>query len=122
MKVRYGFVANSSSSSFVVAVKEGVDVRAAILGALGVPKDARLYPFAETIADYVKDNLDDAPEYWLEKDRWGEGPDEEKVALRAAGYTLYELCVANDEGPLSNMLYENMGMIAMDTDAIKVIP
>lgn len=60
MKIRQGFVSNSSSSSFIAIMKNGQDLtKAAILEALEVKKGAPLYSFAKDVADWMISNLDE---------------------------------------------------------------
>ena len=52
MKIRNGFVSNSSSSSFTIWYK-GELTKENIIKALGVDKDNPLYFFAEDLAEYI---------------------------------------------------------------------
>lgn len=54
MRIRQGFVSNSSSSSFLLATK-GEVTQERLLGLFGVSKDSFLYSFAEEIAAFFSD-------------------------------------------------------------------
>jgi hypothetical protein len=52
MKVRAGFVSNSSSSSFIVCSENELN-RKEVLKMLKIPEDSPLYQFATMFADYI---------------------------------------------------------------------
>jgi len=52
MKIRQGFVSNSSSSSFIIGVK-GDLTEEKLMKAFNVPKDSPMYVFAEEIASLM---------------------------------------------------------------------
>ena len=56
MKIRYGFVSNSSSSSFVIAVPKGTDIKAEIEKNFSLPKN---HPLTNIANDVIKQILND---------------------------------------------------------------
>ena len=58
MKTRNGFVSNSSSSSFVVIMKNGKELsKEILLEIFDVKKTSPLYSFAKDLSDWIIDNL-----------------------------------------------------------------
>lgn len=53
MKIRKGFVSNSSSSSFVIGIKDGELSEEKLLEVLNVPKDSPLFPLANQVAKFL---------------------------------------------------------------------
>jgi len=59
MKIRQGFVSNSSSSSFVVIMKNGKEMtKETLLEAFDVKKTSPLYVFAKDLADWIMNNVE----------------------------------------------------------------
>jgi hypothetical protein len=91
MKVREGFVSNSSSSSFIVAAK-GELTEALVLQALGVAETSPLYKFAKDIAGL----LADAKEMDFEDlADWGDDGTLKNLIKR--GFTVYEGSASDDD-------------------------
>jgi len=60
MKTRNGFVSNSSSSSFVVIMKNGKELsKETLLEVFDVKKTSPLYSFAKDLTDWIIDNLEE---------------------------------------------------------------
>jgi hypothetical protein len=78
MKIRNGFVSNSSSSSFLIISKNGKLTKDMLMKSFGVEKGAVLYKFAE---DMAKEMIDSSEEYTIEKYKknygWEDMTDEE---------------------------------------------
>ena len=53
MKRRSGFVSNSSSSSFVIACKDGSLTKQKLMGSFKTPKESFMYNIASDIADFL---------------------------------------------------------------------
>lgn len=59
MKIRAGFVSNSSSSSFVVVMKNGKEMsKETLLESFDVKKTSPLFVFAKDLADWIMQNVD----------------------------------------------------------------
>lgn len=93
MKIREGFVSNSSSSSFIVAAKGAIN-KQRLIDILGVPKTSPLYKFAQEVADVLASAqpLEDSDL----AERIEDG-DTKLVKLLKQGFDLYEGS-ASDEG------------------------
>jgi hypothetical protein len=118
MKTRSGFVANSSSSSFIVAVKGDVNVRQEVLDSLKVPKDSPLYKMACELADFFN-NAEEDKDWWedVADKRWGNP----KLAKELEGFTVSRVQASSEsESPIESMLYADNEMIKIDTPTLKV--
>jgi len=118
MKTRHGFVANSSSSSFIVAVKGKVNVRQEVLESLKVPKDSPLYKMACETADFFN-NAEEDKDWWEEvtDERWGDP----KLAKELEGFTVSRVGASSEsESPIELMLYAHNDIIRIDTPTLKV--
>lgn len=134
MKIRDGFVSNSSSSSFIVGVPEGKLPSTAefikLFGAEpGTIAAGLVKPFAEAfsgaskwILDEFLDNygVESVEEFKAENHGWTP----ECLKLYEKGWSIYELSVANDDGDaISGALYEMGGLPSGDirTDSLVVV-
>jgi len=70
MKIRFGFVSNSSSSSFIIGCKEKPS-REMLMEALGVKENSVLYEFAGEIADIIIRRIDDITDEDIENNYRG---------------------------------------------------
>lgn len=90
MKIRFGFVSNSSSSSFIIGVK-GELTKEAILEAFKIEKDSFFYKLADDISEYIKKHS----KKLIKIDDYHR---EELQPLLDAGFELYEGRASNDSG------------------------
>jgi hypothetical protein len=104
MKIRQGFVSNSSSSSFIIAYKGVFDsekLKAIILEKLKVPQDSPLYFIAKGISEHF--STADGKEV----DEW---EDDTVRDLRKKGFKIKSFRAssdANSEDGIEEMLYNN---------------
>ena len=110
MKIRKGFVSNSSSSSFIVAVKNGT--LKSVLNSMNKEMKYKLkgFPFTEILDDVFQTILTHAEEVEnVINENWNgdsnEYWEENNVAKKLLddGYKIYEVQVSSDE-------YEDMSM------------
>lgn len=106
MKIRYGYVSNSSSSSFIVGVKAGKLTVEHLMEAFQVPESSPMYEIAR---DFAKTMYNLADEVTIERlrDNWGyeDSVSLEEMANRGSkeadlllkGYKVYQ-GYASDEG------------------------
>jgi len=72
MKFRNGFVSNSSSSSFIVTMKNGEKMTKEILmNTFDVKKNSPLYSFANDLSDWVMKNVEEQSIGTLHDDYFG---------------------------------------------------
>ena len=126
MKVRNGFVSNSSSSSFIVAVRNGALEDAVNKLRDEVEKLASKIPFSDilnSVLSHIKHNSNEFDineqiydDMNLDK-AWEQYP--QLKELHDDGYTLYEVNVSSDDyedGGIGMFLYENVGSIEYESE------
>lgn len=108
MKIRNGFVSNSSSSSFIIGCS-GDLTKEKLLEALKVPFESPLYGFVGTVADYIVTNAKKfSKQGYLEwvgmegVDGWDIPKDIQDIFNK--GMTLYIGDASNDGDYLENMI------------------
>lgn len=130
MKVRQGFVSNSSSSSFIVAVK-GEFTRENLLRLFGINNGClamiMFNPLLDVIlnsrdcefAEHASSNgFDDLAEYM---EKYPDDPYTLGAFLALGGWTVREFSVSSEDGdPVSNFFYQNDD-IEIDEQDIKII-
>ena len=123
MKVRMGFVTNSSSTNFIVGIKDGL-TKEKVLRALGIDDTSPLFPLAndiaqfivgeaepfpleETLADYGCETFEDLPDnpYW----------ESVKKVLRR-GWKLLRGDASLNEGELAETIVSNLGLVYEDDE------
>ena len=107
MKIRNGFISNSSSTSFVIGVNGAIDYDT-VIESLKVPKDSPLYPIAEDVANFfVYDteeiSLDDLLDYCNE-DEISKLPEVlQKVAEN--GMNIYKATIYTDGEDIERLIF-----------------
>ena len=103
MKIREGFVSNSSSSSFIVGSKEPITKE--YLESIANPENNIFKFFLKAMLTYIAENVSVTTKEEIFK--YGE-PDSEYVKKALSFKYLYILSVCNDDGDsISNILYDN---------------
>lgn len=127
MKIRNGFVSNSSSSSFVVASRTGAIKDKDILDALGVLPNTvvsrLLKPFIELVKEAEEINVEDwayemgyesVEEYLKDyKNTWW-------MKLRDQGFKVCEFHVSNDSGDAFSAYLYDAGGVEIETPELKI--
>ncbi len=140
MKFRNGFVSNSSSSSFIVTMKNGEKMTKEILmNVFDVKKNSPLYKFAKDLSDWVMKNVKEQSIKDIHDDYFGSNKKlsedemieeiledgspkfdkEELEKIKNKEIRYYEGSASNDSGEaLEYYLYE--GEIEFENDFIKI--
>ena len=115
MKFRMGFVSNSSSSSFILAIN-GELTRENFLIALGVEKSSPMYGLAKEVGEcFCKESSPVKEDYWDEKDLAN------FATLREKGLTVYRGSVCSDsDEPMECYLREQGFSVNTDKLFVKV--
>ena len=126
MKLRAGFVSNSSSSSFVIGIKNHSTLSAAALTeSLGVPETSALIQFAKDVSQYIAEH---AEETTVESMLYNYGYDTLEEAVDAdvieavylqKGYKVYSLLASRNESddPIETFI-GNGGLDSVETDTL----
>lgn len=125
MKVKLDFVANSSSTSFTIAVKGDLS-NESVLQALGVPEDSLLHSLAKSIADYM---VGEAEVFDLDfeiRDYGYANAEEAKanrwlakfIDLLDRGFTVYRGSASYNEGSATEQLIGNSSIKYEDENLI----
>jgi hypothetical protein len=110
MKVRQGFVSNSSSSCFIIGCR-GVPTVERLLEWLAVPEKSPLHWFAKEMAVYLVENAETADSRYAHYAEENRHPDYK--ALKEKGLDVF-FCTASSDGygtveqALYNMSFDNM--------------
>lgn len=125
MKIRKGFVSNSSSSSFIIGVKDGSEMTADMLSkAMNVPESSPLNQFSKNLVEFIISRAKEVTTTQVENDY------DEKIeelfdrgypapVLLLNGYRVYELYASYNESdnPIETFI-GNGGLDDIDTVAL----
>jgi len=115
MKLRNGFVSNSSSSSFIIGVKDKL-TKDTLESNFGVPKDSVGWKFIGPIIEFLIKEADEITIKSLVKDEYCKSleefkenyPNHEGMKLLEDGWKVYEVRVSNEDyDGISQYFYEN---------------
>ena len=110
MKIRTGFVSNSSSSSFVIGVK-GELTEEKVMKAFGVGEKSVLYKLAKEMAKLMVDLSEELSEKEMMSDDYHYGLEEEKVLqLIKKDFKFYKGSASSDGEPVECALCEAVGI------------
>lgn len=115
MKQRFGFVSNSSSSSFMIVVKNGAISKEKLINAMGVERKSIIYPLAEKVAEFLAEADEVTMQEYINN-----GYDPVPEIIKSAhehGYKMYRIYANSDGGEIEVMLH-NHGMHYEDENII----
>lgn len=138
MKIRNGFVSNSSSSSFIVTLKNGKKLdKSILLETFEVGENSPLYGFADDLANWIVGNVEEHSIKSIHEDYIGkinELTDEEIIQnildndimdeedlmkIKSGEWKYYYGSVSTDSGEALEEYLCNSGM-DIETDTIKI--
>jgi hypothetical protein len=90
MKIRNGFVSNSSSSSFVIVSKKGELTKEKLMKAFDISEKSPLYPFAKEVANTMMYSTEMDAKAWKDNWCWHETEEEWKEE-DPERYEIYEM-------------------------------
>lgn len=113
MKCRGGFVSNSSSSSFIIGIKDIELTQQTLLNAFKIPTDSPLYKFAKDMAAYMSSGESIDEEQFMDEqcDGWETLEDAINDGSKIAsmlhdGYRVYRISASSEsDSPLEMMMY-----------------
>jgi len=107
MKIRHGFVSNSSSSSFIIGIKDNKDfdeglTKDALIKVFGVERTSLLYNLSVGISEYISEHADEQTIQSLLNDYGYDTVEELMENIEAAnlindGYKVYTLSASYNE-------------------------
>lgn len=99
MKVRSGFVSNSSSSSFTIVATKEITIET-LRGIFGLPDEHPLSDIAENICQCILScaNRVDPEKLKDDIDKWDEEYDKKQLAIIESGKVLYTGYFSDDDG------------------------
>ena len=115
MKIRNGFVSNSSSSSFTIISKKELNYKL-LWNVLGVPEEHPLYNIVGNICSCILERAKKVDEHDLEKsiEKWNEQFDKDKLKTIKDGNYLYECIFSSESYGIETFLYENSFDVKLD--------
>lgn len=123
-KIRTGFVSNSSSSSFIIGVKEPMTVEH-LERVLNVPQQSVLSGFVKDLAKYIVEESkqtnieDELSDYGYESVEEAIKDNSTKVKLLIDGWKVYELrCSYNEADSPFEALIGNNGIDDFESESI----
>lgn len=87
MKIRFGFVSNSSSTSFVIGAKKK-PTKKQLMELFAVSKNSIIFDFVESMADFILRRIKERKWEELERD-YSEVP-EEYCRIKEKGFKIFE--------------------------------
>ena len=115
MKIRQGFVSNSSSSSFIIAFKKGLtekQIESKIVEKLKIPQDSPIFWLAGDIAKVFTNYQDiDFADYEEEEDYI-----KNIRKLESKGFVVYEGSASNDDYDVAENLVCDMELYIDEPD------
>jgi hypothetical protein len=120
MKIRQGFVSNSSSSSFIFVLKKEIDLKEKIKQLLKLPEDSPFSSITKDIADIVVENSEPTDikeyieDYFYDTDEYPEYCGK----VMAKEWELFTGSFSDEEGDLSAFLCNYFKIDYEDEDII----